>query len=308
MKLDFNKKIYGYDELFNFFIKLDDNKKIPNKFIISGKKGIGKSTFAYHLINYLFSKNEKNKYDINNFEVNEDNKSFKLVSNFTHPNFYLIDAIDGKESISIETIRKSFNFINKSSINNDYRIILIDNMEYLNLNSSNALLKIIEEPNDKLIFILIHNSSYKLLDTINSRCIIFKKNITTHDTISIFEKLTDTPYKNVFNDDLLVKFMNVEDLLFLKNLSEENNLQEKICINSLIMFFFNTQKNKIEKKYHKIVVKLIQLYLYKKNLNYFDENIYFWYKSFFTKLSNVKKYNLDIGNLFFEFRLNVFNE
>ena len=61
------KKIYGYDDLLNFFIKLDKTNKIPNKFIISGKYGIGKSTFAHHLINYLFSKNEKYKYDNVNF-------------------------------------------------------------------------------------------------------------------------------------------------------------------------------------------------------------------------------------------------
>ena len=40
------------------------------------------------------------------------------------------------------------------------------------------LLKIIEEPNEKLFFILIHNNSKKIIKTIQSRCIIFKKNFT----------------------------------------------------------------------------------------------------------------------------------
>ena len=48
-----NEKIYGYDDIFNFLVNLYSKQKLPNKFIISGKKGIGKSTFAYHFINYV---------------------------------------------------------------------------------------------------------------------------------------------------------------------------------------------------------------------------------------------------------------
>ena len=60
-------------------------------------------------------------------------------------------------------------------MNNDFRIILIDNTEYLNQSSGNALLKIIEEPNEKLIFILVHDISYKLLDTIKSDVLFSKR-------------------------------------------------------------------------------------------------------------------------------------
>ena len=51
------------------------------------------------------------------------------------------------------------NYANKSAFNNKERIILIDNAENLNLNSSNALLKITEEPNDNVFFILIFDDS-----------------------------------------------------------------------------------------------------------------------------------------------------
>ena len=56
MKINIQKKIYGYEDLFSYFVKLNLDHKLPNKFIISGKKGIGKSSFAYHLINYFFFK------------------------------------------------------------------------------------------------------------------------------------------------------------------------------------------------------------------------------------------------------------
>ena len=65
------------------------------------------------------------------------------------------------------------NYANKSSFNNKERIILIDNVENLNLNSSNALLKIIEEPNDNVFFILIFDNTKKILETVKSRCLKF---------------------------------------------------------------------------------------------------------------------------------------
>ncbi len=53
------EKLLGFDNLFNHFVKLLENKKFPNKIMISGPKGIGKSTFAYHIINYIFFKKRK---------------------------------------------------------------------------------------------------------------------------------------------------------------------------------------------------------------------------------------------------------
>ena len=303
-----NEKIYGYDDIFNFLVNLYSKQKLPNKFIISGKKGIGKSTFAYHFINYLLSANEQNKYDIYNFEINSSNKSFKLVQRNSHPNFFLIDVDDGKEQIGIEKIRKSFDFTNRSSFNNFYRIVLINNTEYLNNNSSNALLKILEEPNDKLIFILIHDTSYKLLDTIKSRCIIFKKKFKEEQSISIFEKLTNDQFKNIFNDNLLSKFFSVGELLDLKNLSSEIKFQDKINVENFLSYYFKYNKNKNEKKNSNLLTKLIQTYFHKKNLSSFDENNYIWYNSFLKKVSDARKYNLDIGNLYFEFQSRILHE
>ena len=59
------EKIIGYDNLFKNFINLLNKKRLPNKILLSGSKGVGKSTFAYHFINYILSVNEEYSYDIN---------------------------------------------------------------------------------------------------------------------------------------------------------------------------------------------------------------------------------------------------
>ena len=82
------KNLYELNEYLHELINLNEKNKLPNKLIFSGQKGIGKSTLAYHLTNYLLSTNEANSYDIVNFKINESNRSFNLIKNLTHPNFF----------------------------------------------------------------------------------------------------------------------------------------------------------------------------------------------------------------------------
>ena len=67
--------LFEHKEVFNQLYKLSKNDTLPNKILLSGEKGIGKSTLAYHLINVVLSENEENPYDFENNKINPDNKS-----------------------------------------------------------------------------------------------------------------------------------------------------------------------------------------------------------------------------------------
>ena len=84
-------RLYGLKNQLNEFINLFNDDKLPSKILLSGSKGIGKSTLCYHLVNYVLSIDENYSYDINNLCINKENKSFKLVQNKSNPNFTLID-------------------------------------------------------------------------------------------------------------------------------------------------------------------------------------------------------------------------
>ena len=145
-------KLYGYQHYFKTFIKLFEKNGMPNTLLLSGPKGIGKATFLYHFFNYVLSRNEKNKYLIDDMEIDSKNLSFnRLIAN-THSNFYLVDSDDINKEIKIETIRNLTLFLSKSTYSTDLKIIMIDNAENMNLYSSNALLKAIEEPNKNTFF------------------------------------------------------------------------------------------------------------------------------------------------------------
>ena len=94
-------KIYGLNSYLEDFIKLYNKKELPSKILLSGSKGIGKSTLAYHLINYSLSMNEDFSYDLKNFQINSNNNDFKHINNLSNPNFDLIDIKDNKKNIDI---------------------------------------------------------------------------------------------------------------------------------------------------------------------------------------------------------------
>jgi len=98
-----------------------------------------------------------------------------------------VDAIDG-ENIKIDQIRKLLLFLNKSTYYKSVKIVLLDNAEYLNINSSNALLKAIEEPSKDTYFFIINNDSQKIMNTIKSRCIDFVINFNFLKKKNIFKK------------------------------------------------------------------------------------------------------------------------
>ena len=145
-------KLIGLKKFMDELIRLNLHGNLPNKIILSGPKGVGKATMAYHFINFVLSQNEKYEYDLKNFEINPENKTYKTILNRSNPNLITIDLEAEKKSIDINQIRKLIINLSKSSFNNKPRFILIDNIECLNINSVNALLKVLEEPNSNIYF------------------------------------------------------------------------------------------------------------------------------------------------------------
>ena len=215
--------LYGLENQFNSLKVLYDNKKLPNKILFVGEKGLGKFTLSLHLINYILSKGEDNCYDIENLKINENNTSYKLVKNNSSPNLYLIDLLKDKKNIEIDQIRELISFCNKTSLNNKPRFILIDNLELMTLNSNNALLRTLEEPNNDIYFILISNSR-KILPTISSRCLKFNINLTQKECLNIFNKITNIHINDLINSELISYYFSTGDLLNLYRFSIDNSI------------------------------------------------------------------------------------
>jgi|TARA_B110001450_G_scaffold26779_1_gene23542 DNA polymerase III subunit delta' len=309
MKPSEQTKLFGLNKYFDEIIDLYSNKKMPNKILLSGKKGSGKSTLAYHIINHILSETEDNKYDKKNFIIDTDNRSFKLLNNKTHPNFYLIDLIEEKKNIEINQIREMITCTNKSIFNKKPRFILIDNIENLNKNSTNALLKIIEEPNESNFFILIHNNNKNILPTLKSRCLTFKINLSFSEVINISNLLIKKDILKSINNDLINYYNTPGDFVKLINFSNEKkiDLNDYSIINFLLLLIDNKyyKKNKFIKD---LITDYIELYFLKRyKISKAKNKILDTYYNFINKVNNTNKYNLDEESLFMEFKSEVLN-
>ena len=304
-----NTKLYGMNTYFKEIINLYDLKKMPNKIILSGKSGLGKSTLAYHIVNYILSKDEEYKYDLNKMIINLDNRSYKLLQNKSHPNFYLIDLIEEKKSIDIGQIREMITYTNKSSFNNLPRFILIDNIENLNKNSINALLKIVEEPNENIFFILIHNNEKKILPTLKSRCLTFKINFTFDQSLAVSNLLYGKDILKIINYDLISYYNTPGEFTKLINFSEEKNIDLKdsplkVLLHTLIDNGYY-KKNPFVKK---LLINFIELFFLKEyKISRTKKSLFNFYHNFITKIHNTEKFNLDEESLFLEFKSRLLN-
>ena len=299
-----NTKIYGMDFFFKEIVELYEQKKMPNKILLSGKKGSGKSTLAYHLINYILSKNEEYKYNLENLCINEDNKSYKLLQNNSHPNFYLIDLLIEKKNIDVGQIREMISYTNKSTFNDSARFILIDNVENLNKNSINALLKVIEEPNENVFFILINNSEKNILPTLKSRCLTFKINLTFNETLNISNSILEKNVLDFVNFDLLSYYNSPGDIISLFNFAEDKSINLKDhTISSFINLLIENNYYKKNKPVKVLLINLIELFFLKEYMitNTKTSLINFYHK-FIKKINNTEKFNLDEESLFLEFK------
>ena len=298
--------LYGHHDIFQNLINLYKYNKLPNKILLSGEKGIGKSTLAYHIINQILSSDEDLSYDSENFKINTNNRSFKLVTNKSNPNFISIDVDDDKKSIDINQIRNLILTLNKSSFNSKPRFVLIDNIELLNINSVNALLKILEEPNDNIYFILINNNK-KILPTLKSRCLNYKIHLTSSQSFDITNKILGENFMDLINDQFINNYSTPGLILNLLNFANDNNMDLK---NTNLRDFI--KKILIEKKYKKdqfikhLLYSLIEIY-FSNNVSVKNINLLTMKNYFLNKIKNTKIFNLDDETLFMEFEDRVLN-
>ena len=283
--------LIGHKEYLNNLEYLYKENKLPNKILLSGHKGIGKALLVKNFL----------------YKVFDDNNSHVLINNNSHPNILNIKKKNDKKIIEIDQIREIIKFTNQSSFNNKSKFIIIDDVEYLNTSSSNALLKSLEEPNINVNFILVYNSNLQILDTIKSRCIEIKINLNQEYTKLIVNKyFEDNLYDNI-NNSLSNFYSTPKFLILLVNYLKENDLS---LVDTNINFLI---KNIIVNKHYNknTFVKdnlnyIIELFFY-NHINITKTISYKVKEYYYNKLLNIRKFNLDYETFFLEFEDNLLN-
>ena len=207
----YSTRLVGLDSYFIEMINLYEANKFPKVLLLNGKKGIGKFTLIMHFINYVYSKSEATKYNLKDKIINVNSVFYNLLLNKTTPDVIFIQAEENK-NIKIDNIRLLKSTLASSSLSNNSRFTIIDEVEFLNPSSINALLKTLEEPPGNNFFILINNQQADLIETVASRCL--KNNIFLNTTQK--EEVINYLLKEKKIENLIETSNNLSPGLFLK--------------------------------------------------------------------------------------------
>ena len=236
-----SKQLIALDFHFNEMIQLFNSKKFPNVLLLNGKKGIGKFTLTVHFLNYIYTQNEENSYNLKEKKINFKSNFYKQLINQTNQDVLFITAEENK-NIKIDEIRKLKSILSRSTLSKNPRFIIIDEVEFINENSVNALLKSLEEPSENNFFILINNQQSELIKTISSRCLKSNIFLNTREVNKVISHLIEN-----YNIENLVDFS--KDLtpgLFIR--FNEIFLQLDITKNDEIQAQINKLFNAYKKK------------------------------------------------------------
>ena len=256
-------ELFGLQSYLFFFYELILREKFPKVMLLSGEKGLGKSTLTNHLMSLVF---DNKNYDIKKNLVNKNSIYYSQYLDNIFPNIINFTASNSK-NITIEDVRILKNTLSKTPISFGKRFIIIDDVETLNINCLNGLLNIIEKPKKNDNFILINNKSQPVLETIKSRAIEIKI-IMNEDQI---EKVSSF---------LLNKFN--QKIIFDRNLikcSPGNFLKYN--------YIFNQNKFNIDEKYTIILKKILALY--KKEKDIFFRDILLFYSDYYLQKIRINK-------------------
>jgi DNA polymerase-3 subunit delta' len=175
-----NPRLIGHDEAEGAVLAGWASGKLHHAWLIGGPRGIGKATLAYRIARFLFAHPASPAPGSplpHNLAVSGDHPAFRHMAARSLPDLLVIEAgLDPKKKghvrgeISIEEARKATEFFARTAAGGGWRVAIVDAADDLNRNAANALLKIIEEPPARTVFLIVAHSPGRLLATIRSRC------------------------------------------------------------------------------------------------------------------------------------------
>lgn len=139
--------------------------RMPHCWLFTGDKGIGKATLAYKFARMVQGKGQP----LTVVKREPDEKGTKL-----------------KSVISIDEIRKLKQSFEKRTAEGQWRVCIIDTIDEMNTNAANALLKLIEEPPQRSLFLLLSHSPGGVLPTIRSRARPLSLSLVKFQEITVF--------------------------------------------------------------------------------------------------------------------------
>ncbi|MGH6763943.1 MAG: DNA polymerase III subunit delta' [Phyllobacterium sp.] len=170
-----NASFFGHESIRGFLTAAVGEGRLHHALLFEGPQGVGKATLAFHLAGHLLARSHAGQAsDLLKPDFNAP--VYRQIAGGTHPALLYISRPRDpktekfKTAITVDEIRRVTQFLARTAHDGAWRVVIVDPADDLNRNAANALLKTLEEPPSKVLFILISHSPGRLLPTIKSRC------------------------------------------------------------------------------------------------------------------------------------------
>jgi DNA polymerase III subunit delta' len=167
---------FGHGAAEAAFLEAIASGRLHHAWLIGGPEGIGKATLAYRVTRFLLGHGGAVPPGAADLAVDPKHPAARQVAARSHPDLAVVRRglrKDGKgysSEIAVDHVRRALDLFTSTAGKGGYRICIVDAADDLNASSGNALLKVIEEPPPRSIFLIVSHSPQRLLMTIRSRC------------------------------------------------------------------------------------------------------------------------------------------
>jgi DNA polymerase III subunit delta' len=150
--------------------------RLHHALLFEGMAGIGKASFAFQLAQHLVANPISTGAPETFTRLDRNSNDFRQLVQGTHGQvLHLTRPFDAKSEkfktmLTVDEVRRIGHFLSRTNIGAGYRTVIIDPVNDMNANAANALLKNLEEPPIRTLFILVAHTSGRVLRTIRSRC------------------------------------------------------------------------------------------------------------------------------------------
>lgn len=167
---------FGHREGEGAFLEGFRSGRLHHAWLIGGPQGIGKATLAYRVARTALDPRRCSEAGLSSLDVSPEAAVARQVAALSHPNLAVLrraPATDKKaasSTIPVDAVRRALSMFGSTAADGSYRVCIVDSAEDLTVASANALLKVIEEPPPRSLFLIVSHAPQRVLPTIRSRC------------------------------------------------------------------------------------------------------------------------------------------
>jgi len=152
--------------------------RVPHAFLLVGPKGVGKATLAYRMARFVLAHSDPGAPAVaaaTSLAIAADNPVARRVAAQAQGDLLVLERTLNekgvlRQQIAVDDVRRTIAFFGSTAGEGGWRIAIVDAVDELNKSSANALLKVLEEPPQRALLLLVSHSAARVPATLRSRC------------------------------------------------------------------------------------------------------------------------------------------